>query len=67
MTGSLKEQKERNHSELSPVLVENVRKWLTKLKHHLDKSNYNVIEATGPEEGMGHLAANPVDLVLCDV
>jgi phosphoserine phosphatase RsbU/P len=37
------------------------------LKHHLDKSNYNVIEATGPEEGMGHLAANPVDLVLCDV
>jgi pimeloyl-ACP methyl ester carboxylesterase len=36
MTGSLKEQKERNHSELSPVLVENVRKWLTKLKHHLD-------------------------------
>ncbi len=37
------------------------------LKHHLDKNNYNVIEAAGPEEGMEHLSANPVDLVLCDV
>lgn len=37
------------------------------LKHHLDKNNYNVIEAEGPEEGMEHLAANSVDLVLCDV
>lgn len=37
------------------------------LKHHLDKNNYHVIEAAGPEEGMDHLSANPVDLVLCDV
>ena len=37
------------------------------LKHHLDKNNYQVIEAAGPEEGMGHLAAKPIDLVLCDV
>jgi len=37
------------------------------LKHHLDKNNYKVIEASGPEEGMEHLSANAVDLVLCDV
>lgn len=37
------------------------------LKHHLDRNNYNVIEAAGPEEGMEHLSSNPVDLVLCDV
>ncbi len=37
------------------------------LKHHLDKNNYNVIEAEGPEEGMTHLSGKPVDLVLCDV
>lgn len=37
------------------------------LKHHLDKNNYNVIEADGPEKGMEFLSANSVDLVLCDV
>lgn len=37
------------------------------LRHHLDKNNYNVIEAAGPEEGMVHLSDNSIDLVLCDV
>jgi sigma-B regulation protein RsbU (phosphoserine phosphatase) len=37
------------------------------LKHHLDRNNYKVIEASGPEEGMEHLSSNPIDLVLCDV
>ncbi len=37
------------------------------LKHHLDKNNYQVLEAAGPEEGMQHLSSNLIDLVLCDV
>ncbi len=37
------------------------------LKHHLDKNNYRVLEAAGPEEGMEHLSSNSIDLVLCDV
>ncbi len=39
----------------------------TLLKHHLDKNNYRVLEAAGPEEGMHHLSSNSIDLVLCDV
>ena len=37
------------------------------LRHHLDKNNYQVLEAAGPEEGLEHLSSNSIDLVLCDV
>ncbi len=37
------------------------------LKHHLDKNNFRVLEAAGPDEGMEHLSSNSIDLVLCDV
>lgn len=37
------------------------------LRHHLDKNNYRVLEAAGPDEGMEHLSSNAIDLVLCDV
>lgn len=57
-----------NNDEKNKILVIDddivIRKLL---KHHLDKNNYNVIEAVGPEEGMVHLAGNSIDLVLCDV
>jgi sigma-B regulation protein RsbU (phosphoserine phosphatase) len=37
------------------------------LKYHLNKNQYNVFEAIGPDEGMIHLSENLIDLVLCDV
>ncbi len=57
-----------NENENSLILVIDddivIRKLL---KHHLDKNNYKVIEAAGPDEGMEYLSSNSVDLVLCDV
>jgi phosphoserine phosphatase RsbU/P len=37
------------------------------LRHHLDKNDYSVYEASGPDEGMKYLADSPIDIVLCDV
>ncbi len=57
-----------NNNEKNKVLVIDddivIRKLL---RHHLDKNGYDVMEATGPEEGLTHLSATPIDLVLCDV
>ncbi len=57
---------ESNEKDLILVIDDDVviRKLL---RHHLDKNNYQVLEAAGPEEGMDHLSSNSIDLVLCDV
>ena len=57
-----------NNNEKNIILVIDDDVVIRKLlRHHLDKNNYQVIEAAGPEEGMEHLADNSIDLVLCDV
>jgi sigma-B regulation protein RsbU (phosphoserine phosphatase) len=57
-----------NNNEKNIILVIDDDVVIRKLlRHHLDKNNYQVIEAAGPEEGMEHLSANSIDLVLCDV
>ncbi len=37
------------------------------LSHHLTKKNYLVVEAENAQNGFDRLAANKIDLVLCDV
>lgn len=57
-----------NNNEKDLVLVIDDDVVIRKLlRHHLDKNNYQVLEAAGPEEGMEHLSSNSIDLVLCDV